>query len=141
MTFRDLTFHLTCILLYLMLDCLIFLIIYLNQDTMGEDNVFLTYFTSCLISDFFFGIFLPSRLLLRSRTQYPRFWSRTKFDEKIKNRFNIYNQPLEPRRYIKGAKPIQGQVEEDNIPFKNITHTTMVPDVPLFGLSLPRVEC
>ena len=84
MTFRDLTFHLTCILLYLMLDCLIFLIIYLNQDKMGEDNVFLTYFTTCLISDIFFGIFLPSRLLLRSRSQYPRFWSRTKFDEKNK---------------------------------------------------------
>ena len=141
MTFRDLTFHLYYILLFLVVDSLLLLNFYLNQDTMGEENVFLTYFTFGLISDSFFGIFLPSRLLLRSRTQYPRFWSRTKVDEQIKNRFNISNQPLEPRRYIKGAKPIQGQVEEDKIPFKNITHTTMVPDVPLFGLSLPRVEC
>ena len=94
-TFKELSIFYTFVIGYYLLDSLLILVLYVTQDSITQEGVFLIYHSSCVIFDAICQIILPSHILVKTLTELPEIW--TNFTP-IAYTFKMSGNAILPRR-------------------------------------------
>ena len=98
-TFKELSIFYTFVILYYLLDSFLILMLYVSQDSLRQDVVFLIYHSSCVVFDCIYLIILPLYVLKKTFAEFPEIW--TDFTP-VLYQFKMMGNVISPRREEEG---------------------------------------
>ena len=75
LTFAELTFFYTFVILIILFDSILIFSFYHIQDLLGKQNVFIIHITSSAIQDFIVLVIFPLKVLFKSIESFPEIWT------------------------------------------------------------------